>query len=393
MKKTHSVARPVVLGIGLVAGLLTSPLALAAGSQAEIQAAASAAAATLDRISSTDLANQIRVLHDKLAGYQWRTVYELTQVSKSPMPGTRLAAQAMPAMSQMDAELFLNSLPNVAQAGGIPAMNCPVAQMGGAAGRPMVVPVPGGQMTVTDDMIRQAMLGAAPDKGAQMFQTYSNFKNNLCQAIYNTGQLSFRIKKYQDLQANWQECSTNGIQISAWAVKEKFGFPGGIHRTVQAGGGLMFKCGAIYKGNVDDVIGYDSWFKWSDDSPVPMNLFQTIRGAGESPNACPKICVPVVGGGSLSASLCMGLDPGISAAGKTIPMRMGVKFRYRSRDKEFCTPVLNVPAPFGYAESLGEMADKGKQELAAQMQNQLLSVLPISGDAAGKIKQLTALMK
>lgn len=381
-------------GALLTTGLLAAATAQAA-SPAEIQNGWNSLAGDLGSIVSGDFANKLRTAHEKLRDYQWRTVYELTRVPKDPLPGTRLAVQPMPNMSQLDAETYLNSLPDLQKIGGIPAMNCPVAKMGGPAGRSIsfTVPPSTAQITLSDAQLRALFMKASPDKGEAAYQAFIAFRDAACPAIYNVAQLSFRLQKYRDLQANWKECSENGVQISSWSVREKFGFKGGISRTVQAGGGVLYKCGAVASGKPEDAIGYDSWFKWSDDSPVPLNLWQMIKDAKDSPNECPRACIPVVGGGSLSASLCMGLDPGISAAGSTLPMKMGVRFRYRSRDKDLCTPVINVPAPFGMAESLGEMAESGKQQMTQQLQSQLMDLLPIDNSTMNKIKQLAALAR
>lgn len=383
----------------LSTGLLAAAATAQAASPAEIQNGWNSLAGDLGSIVSGDFANKLRSAHEKLRDYQWRTVYELTRVPKDPLPGTRLAVQPMPTMSQLDAETYLNSLPDVQKFGGVPAMNCPVSKMGGVPGRTITFTVPNSsaQITISDAQLRALFVKASPDKGEAAYQAFVAFRDAACPAIYNVAQLTFRLQKYKDLQANWKECSENGVQISSWSVREKFGFKGGITRTVQAGGGVMYKCGSIVAGQtgnkVDDPIGYDSWFKWSDDNPVPLNLYQMLKEAGDSPNECPRACIPVVGGGSLSASLCMGMDPGISAAGSTLPMKMGVRFRYRGRDKDLCTPVINVPAPFGMAEALGEMADSGKQQLQNQLQSQLMDLLPIDNSTMNKIKQLAALAR
>lgn len=348
---------------------------------------------TLATISSSDAAGQIRQLHAQLQNYKWRTVYEFGQVSKSPLPGTRLKLGAIAPMSQMDAETFLlTSVPD------LPGLNCPVATLGGPAGRPIQVSrslmpgMPTVTMTLSDDQIKAMFLKASPTSGAQAYDVYLSLKTATCGAIYNTAQLTFRYQKFQSYQPKWEECKANGVSISEWSHTEKFDFPGNHTRHASVGGGVLFKCGQIANGNADDALGYDSWFKWSDDNPAPLNILKTLREAGDSPNSCPQTCIPIIGGGGASASICVGLDPGISAVGDTAPLRLGAKFRAFDRDKSLCTPVINVPAPFGVAQSLGEMADSAKQQAMLKMQAQISSILPINTTMKSNIQKLYSVL-
>ena len=383
--------------IGTTVGLLGALPAHAAGSTADIQAANEALQAALSAVASSGIVDQLRQLHSQMANYQWRTTYALQQVPKKNMPGTRVALVPQPNWSQLDAENFFVSA-NIPSAGGPPPMNCPVAQLGGPAGRMITVTVPGTTrvVTLTDATIQSLLLRADPARGAQAWTTFVNLRNASCTALYNTAQLTFRFQKYQAVQANWAECTTNGFQISEWEHSQKFDFPGNHTRTAAIGGGLMFKCGAIYKGNADDALTYDSWFKWSDNSPEPLNFLQTLRAAGDSPNSCPNTCIPLIKGGGASASLCVGLDPGIAGINpnsSTVPLRLGAKLRAYSRDKTLCTPVLNVPAPFGLMQSLSEMADSAKQDGMKKMQDQLLAVLPVDKDTVSKVQTLMGLLQ
>ena len=385
------------LGFSAVVGLLTTAPAHAAGSAADIAAANSALRGVLSSVASSGVVDQLRQLHSQLANYQWRTTYQLSQVNKTNLPGTRVALVPVPAWSQLDAENFFVSA-NLPVAGGPPAMNCPAAQMGGPVGRPITVTIPGTSRTVTlsDATIQSLLLRADPATGAQTWNAFSSLRNGVCTSIYNTAQLTYRFQRYQAVQANWNECTTNGFQVTEWQQSEKFGFPHGHHRTVAVGGGVMFKCGAIYKGDADDAFTYDSWFKWSDDSPVPLNILKTLRDAGDSPNSCPNTCIPLIRDAGVSAKFCVGLDPGIAginASSATVPMRLGAKFHAFDRDKTFCTGVINMPAPFGLLQSLSEMADNAKQNTMKQMQDQLMAVLPIDKDTVAKLQTLMALLQ
>lgn len=333
----------------------------------------------------------VRAIHKKFENYNWRTLYQFTQISKSPLPGTRLGLQALPTMSQMDAEQFLlTGMPN------LPGMNCPASHMGGAAGRPIVITVTIRNRTksiqVSDREIKALFFKAAPNRreGQLAYDVFNDLRNSICDTIYNTAQLESRYQKYQDIKKNWNACKKDGVSLTQWEKKERFKFPGNKKRHAAVGGGILFFCGEVYKGNSSDALAYESWFKWSSNSPVPLDLIQKLKDTSNSSNSCPKACVPIVGGAGVSASICIGLDPGLpSSADAPIPLRLGAKFRAYKRNKTLCTPVINVPAPFGIAQSLQEMADKGKVNAKNKLESQLESIIPMSQGMKDKIAKLS----
>ena len=360
------------------------------GNKAENQRAAmNDMAAPLVLFPNSPVAKQLQELHGKMMSYQWRTVYSLSQVSKAPLPGTRLAIKPDPAMSQLDAENFLLGMKV-----NVPAMNCPVATLGGPAGRLITVQLGPKTVQLTDQTIRLLLQKADPSQAENIWRLFSQLRDGTCAAIYGAAQLNYRYQRYLTLQKNIQACKTDGVQITAWQVGEKLKFPGNKKRTLQAGGGVTFKCGAVYNGSPDDAFTYASWFKWSDDKEVPLNLIQTLlQSSGSPPNSCPKACVPVIGAESVSASICIGLDPGIPPNGSPLPLRLGAKIRYAGRTKELCSPIIYVPAPLGISNSLNEMADNGKQQLKTQLEQQLMAVLPISSSTIAKLSNLASLMQ
>ena len=332
--------------------------------------------ATMASIANTAVVGQISQLHDTLKNHKWRTIYEFSQVSKSPMPGTRLALTPIPAMSQLDAENYLNTYYTAYFSNTqLPPLNCPVAQLGGSPGRPM---------RMTDLQLKQLLIMASGDvaKGTAVFDAFYNFKTNLCGALYNFAQLQFRLDKYSAVKDNWNTCATDGVMLSGWSLNQTLSFDNGdkknLHRTVQAGGGILFKCGSILNGSTSDALAYDSWFKWSDNNAVPLNIFKMIKEATDTPpTSCPTLCIPVVGVSSdAGGSICIGISPGISAVtGDTIPMKIGAKIGFKSREVYVCSPVINVPAPFGVAQSLGEMSDSAKTQTLSKTQSQFMNLL------------------
>jgi len=328
-----------------------------------------------------------RSLNDQLKGYPWRTVYEFKQVQKTNLPGTRIALVALPTWSQLDAENYLikNNLPF---SGGPAPMNCPVAQLGGAAGRLIEVTVNGKTTTLTDDQIKQKLNVVDAATGKTTWDSFVAFRGNFCATVFNLAQLSFRYKQYQAAQSHLAECKDNGLQITTWEKKQGFDFPNNKHRTAAVGGGILFKCGKADKNDSSQGIGYDSWFKWSDDDPVPLNILQTLAQSPPSKNECPKTCIPMVKSGGVDAKLCVGLDPGYNNADATVSLKLGGSFKWDGRGKSLCSPTISVPAPFGIAASLDELADSAKQSLKDKMQSQLNASLAKDGNPAVKLQTL-----
>jgi hypothetical protein len=351
---------------------------------------------TVETIATSGVVSQIQELHKALQGYPWRTVYAFTQVSKAPMPGTRLALRPLAAMSQMDAEQHLISIEDAKD---LPGLNCPVATLGGPAGRPVVVSqtVAGKTVAVTlsDNQIKNLFMRASPASGAQAFNAYMALKTNTCGAIYNTAQLNYRYAKLLSYDDKWEECKKNGATVSTWTVPpdkpEELKFKG-LQRSVWMGGGINFICGAVVTDNKEGGFKYDSWFQWSTDKPVPLNIIQKLRDSGDTAgdSSCPKVCIPVTKG-ALDLSICVGIVPGISAVSDTAPMKIGFNANYNKKDHKRCSPTINVPAPFGLAQSLGEMKEAGKKDLKDKMENQIMALVPINNEMKGNIEKLLTL--
>lgn len=350
-----------------------------------LQAGFSAATTAIKNLNNSGLASQISAARNQFKSYQWRTVYDFSQVSKLPLPGTRLGLLPIPAMSQLDAETYLNTIEFMG--GALPALNCPQAPLGGTAGRAMRLSLASGQtVALSDADIRLALVSASPAHGVQVWDIFNELKANVCAAIYSTAQLQFRLDKYHAVQAHWNECASNGVLLSSWSVDDTLRFAGGYTRTVQAGGGILFKCGAVYTGSMSDLLTYDSWFRWSNKADVTQNFNKMIGEAKGTNSNCPSLCVPIVGMAEAAASLCVGVSPNMaSITGSTVPMKLGASVNFKSEDKQVCSPVINVPSPFAVAQSLGEMADSARNQALTDMQLQLVGLMPAMTDALNKL--------
>ena len=85
-------------------------------------------------------------------------------------------------------------------------------------------------------------------------------------------------------------------------------------------------------------------------------------------------------------------SPGVSAiTGDSVPMKLGANLKYMKTSESLCSPVINVPAPFGVAQSLGEMADSAKTNALTSMKSQFTSLLsPTMGNLLSNIAVVKA---
>jgi hypothetical protein len=249
-------------------------------------------------------------------------------------------------------------------------------------------------VTLSDNQIKNLFMRASPASGAQAFNAYMALKTNTCGAIYDTAQLKYRYEKLQSYKANFAECEKNGASVSEWTVPDRpkeLKFKG-LQRSVWMGGGINFICGAVVTDNKEGGFKYDSWFQWSTDKPVPLNIIQKLRDSSDTAgdSSCPKVCIPVTKG-ALDLSICVGIVPGISAVTDYAPMKIGINANYNKKDHKLCSPTINVPAPFGIAQSLDEMKDDKKTALMDKLQKQIMDLLPITSEMKGNIEKLQTL--
>jgi hypothetical protein len=72
-------------------------------------------------------------------------------------------------------------------------------------------------------------------------------------------------------------------------------------------------------------------------------------------------------------------------------MKIGINANYNKKDHKLCSPTINVPAPFGIAQSLDEMKDDKKTALMDKLQKQIMDLLPITSEMKGNIEKLQTL--
>jgi hypothetical protein len=313
----HNRIKAIVLGLAM---------AFPVAAQAQ-NASADAAKGTLTKALSdyASVAGATKGMNDAYAAYQWGQPYAATQAGGG--------AWAQIAISNGDAEKLL----------GIANTRC------------------------DQDASRTAQLIGA-QLGAQAAASYTQSRAVLCNALDVAAQMVYRYNVYQSIKAN-------GILLKQLHKQQRFDFPGNHRRTAQFGIDIKWypdlQDTATNGFSVEDRLSYNSWFKWSDNAPAPLNIVKKIRELSGSDEK--MFCIPVINAG-VQASICIN---NLTASGSNVQMNTYAKFNYKSRDKTISMGTVTVPAPFGYLDQVAQMKDAAKQNLANQVKTQVAQMLNI----------------
>lgn len=216
------------------------------------------------------------------------------------------------------------------------------------------------------DAVFQKMVVAQVPNAAQYQAAFSQAKAGLCKAVNALARVYARVTAYQD-------CVTNGYVLKSFSTHTSH-HAAGYTRHSDVAGALTYKCGyvkAMATGGTtpDQVLSWNSTFKWSDDNPRALNIISSIRDANTDQSACDKVklCIPI----SDRASMCMGVK---DASSSSATILLGAKIRWRDENKNHCLPPFTVPS-LGYLAELEQLGDSQKQQLAQQLQTQLINTI------------------
>jgi hypothetical protein len=228
-----------------------------------------------------------------------------------------------------------------------------------------------GAPVVTDadqraDVVFQKLVAQKVPNASQYQASFNEAKGAFCKAVNVLAQLYARIAAYQD-------CVKNGYVLASFSRTEDHHAAGKTrHSTIN--GALTYKCGTVKAlatgGTIqDEVLSWNSTFKWSDESPRALNIIKSIRDASTDQSACDKVklCIPI----SDRASMCMGVKDATSTSATIL---LGAKIRWEGQNKTHCLPAVTVPS-LGYLAELEQMGASQKQALADQLKNQLVSLI------------------
>lgn len=136
----------------------------------------------------------------------------------------------------------------------------------------------------------------------------------------------------------------------------------------QAASGLTTK--GIDLTKLEERFVYNSWLKWSDDNPVPLNVVKRLREMkGTDTGSCGKIIpIKIIYGGHVTATLYLGVD---SISGNQITMKACAVFHYSGDDKTVGLGKVSFTAPFGYLGQLEAMRDKAQDKASSKVQSKI----------------------
>jgi hypothetical protein len=195
---------------------------------------------------------------------------------------------------------------------------------------------------------------------------YKAAKSTFCQVVQVAAQLKMRYDAYQQFKQN-------GIKLAGRSASQGLDFAG-RHRTVGVGFTLMYYPDLMDTAqngfSAEDRFQYNSYIKWSDDNPTPLNIVKRIRESQDSDEG--RICLPVI---SDWAFLCVRIN---SVSTSSVNMSTWAKVHRYNKSKSVSLGDMNVPAPFGYLDELAQMKDNAKQDLYNKVMAQLSNYLNIN---------------
>ncbi len=209
---------------------------------------------------------------------------------------------------------------------------------------------------------------------------FDSVRNQFCKLVNGAAELKHRYDKYQSIKAN-------GIVLAKRAKSDKHDFKG-YTRTFGVGMSLVYKpdiANTLENGvHPDETLIYNSWIKWSDDNPTPLNIIKKIREMrNDSASNCDGISFHVIDGKEVDGWLYLNV---VNVSSSKITIQNCAKVDYHGTHKTHGFPAFTLDAPFGYLYELEQMKDSGKAKLKDTIKTKVVSMV-------GANKEMITLMQ
>jgi hypothetical protein len=217
-------------------------------------------------------------------------------------------------------------------------------------------------------------------KGVKVDQANFNaVRDKFCKLVNAAAELKHRYDKYQSIK-------TNGIVLAKRSRSQSHDFEG-LHRTFGVGMDLIYKpdlANTLENGiHPDETLVYNSWIKWSDDNPTPLNVIRKIREMKSDGAAkCDGFSFHVINGG-VNGWLYMNV---VNVSSSKVTIQNCAKVDFNNTHKTHAFPELTVDAPFGYLYELEQMKDDSKSKMKDTIKNKVASMIDVN-------KQMIALLQ
>lgn len=198
---------------------------------------------------------------------------------------------------------------------------------------------------------------------------FDSVSDKFCKLVKAGAELYHRYEKYQFIK-------DNGVVLVKRSKSQGHDFKG-IHRTFGGGLDLVYKpdiAGTLQKGvHPDQTFQYNSWIKWSDDNPTPLNIIKKIREMkNDSAGKCDGISIPIINGGSVRAYMYLNV---VNVSSTTVTIKNCLKAVYNGGHGTHSFPDVTLTAPFGYLYELEVMKDDAKIKFMDKIKDKVSSMV------------------
>jgi len=211
---------------------------------------------------------------------------------------------------------------------------------------------------------------------------FNGMSDKFCKLVRAGAELHHRYEKYQSIKKN-------GVVLVKRSKSQGHDFHD-KHRTFAGGMDLVYKpdiAGTLQNGiHPDQTFEYNSWIKWSDSNPTPLNIVKKIREMrNDQAGNCEGFRFPVVHTGEVDAWLYLDV---VNVTSSKLSIRNCIKAKFNGINKGHAFPIVTLEAPFGYLYELEQMKDSAKVRLKDNIKSKVVSMLGANEQMIDLLKKL-----
>lgn len=198
---------------------------------------------------------------------------------------------------------------------------------------------------------------------------FDSISDKFCKLVNAGAELYHRYEKYQTIKAN-------GVVLLKRSKSDGHDFKG-MHRTFGGGIDLVYKpdiAGTLKNGvHPDQTFQYNSWIKWSDDNPTPLNIIKKIREMkNDNAGKCDGFSFQIINGGSVRAYMYLDV---VNVSSTRVTIKNCLKAVYNGGHGTHSFPDVTLDAPFGYLYELEVMKDSAKVQFMDKIKDKVTSMV------------------
>jgi hypothetical protein len=224
-------------------------------------------------------------------------------------------------------------------------------------------------------------------KGVKVDQAkFTAMRDKFCKLVKAAAEMKHRYDKYQNIKEN-------GVVLAKRSKSQEHDF-NGHHRTFGGGMELLYKpdlANTLKTGiHPDETLVYNSWIKWSDDKPTPLNIIKKIREMNNSgATTCDGFGFHIIDGKEVDGYLYLNV---VNVTSSKITIQNCIKAHYNKTSKGHAFPPISMTAPFGYLYELEQMKDSAKTKLKDKVKDKVTSMIGANQQMIDLLKKISAAM-